>query len=110
MKARSLLQQRLDQAAAASDDLPENLGELPEWSEANARTVTARYDAYRTGRARGEPRRYFSCRAHALHFLRAVAPTKLVDGSWLYGVLAQWRDDRLRPLVTTYLEELGDGE
>ena len=30
---------------------------------------------------RRSPRRFFGCRSHAFHFLRAVAPTKLVDGA-----------------------------
>src|SRR5690606_37864275 len=49
-------------------------------------------------------------KSHALHFLRAVAPTKLVDGAWLYGLVAQWRDARYAELVRIYLEELGEGD
>jgi hypothetical protein len=58
----------------------------------------------------GGGRRYFLNKAHALYFLQCVAPTKQVDGAWLYGVLAHWRDYRYDGLLTTYLEELGDGE
>ena len=57
----------------------------------------------------GAPRRYFSNKAHALYFIRSAAPTKLVDGSWLFGLLARWDDPDFRPLIQTYLEELGDG-
>lgn len=44
-----------------------------------------------------------------LYFLRAVAPTKLVDGAWLYGLLPHWRNARFADLVRTYVEELGEG-
>lgn len=57
----------------------------------------------------GEPRRYFRNRAHALYFLRGVAPTKLVDGAWLHGLLPHWHEQRFQGLVRTYLEELGEG-
>jgi hypothetical protein len=42
-------------------------------------------------------------------FLKAVAPTKLVDGAWLYGTLEKWQDPRFTALIRTYLEELGEG-
>ena len=51
----------------------------------------------------------FRNRSHALHFIKSVAPTKLVDGAWLYGLLPRWTDARLAPLIRIYLEELGDG-
>jgi hypothetical protein len=38
-----------------------------------------------------------------------VAPTKLVDGAWLYGLLHRWDDARFAPLIRIYLEELGEG-
>ena len=62
-----------------------------------------------TGGMPGAPRRFFRNRSHALHFIKSVAPTKLVDGAWLYGLLPRWSDARLAPLIRIYLEELGDG-
>jgi hypothetical protein len=76
--------------------------------DAHDRTAQG-YRSYLDGRHAGAPRRFFSCRSHAMHFLRAVAPTKLVDGAWLYGLLQRWQDPRLAPLIRTYLEELGGG-
>lgn len=108
-EAAALVRRELARVDALDDDLPAAMEQLPAWAAAQAQAVGARYAAYRAGRARGGARRCFSSCAHALYFLRAVAPTKLVDGSWLHGVLSQWRDDRLRPLITTYLEELGEG-
>jgi hypothetical protein len=55
------------------------------------------------------PRRYFGSKSHALYFLKNVAPTKLVDGAWLYGTLPRWENPDFHPLIKTYLEELGDG-
>lgn len=57
----------------------------------------------------GGARRYFSSKSHALYFLKSVAPTKLVDGAWLYGLLPRWNDVRFAPLIRIYLEELGEG-
>lgn len=67
------------------------------------------YQAYLARRKAGSPREYFHSRSHALATLRALAPTKLVDGAWLSGMLARAGDLRFGELVRTYLEELGDG-
>jgi hypothetical protein len=107
--ARVFLHARLQEAAALPCELPASPSELHAWSLRGAEAVTQQYAAYLAGRRAGSGRQYFSHRAHALHFLRSVAPTKLVDGAWLYGTLPHWRDVRLQPLVRTYLEELGDG-
>ncbi|MNJ31020.1 hypothetical protein D3C77_256400 [compost metagenome] len=64
---------------------------------------------YLQDRRQGEPRRYFLNRSQALYFLQQVAPTKKVDGAWLYGMLKHWQDPRYHGLIRTYLEELGDG-
>lgn len=107
--AQAFLDGQLRSALQLDCDLPEDPRHLHAWMREGARRTTAAYSQYLDGRKRGEPRRYFSGRAHALYFLRAVAPTKLVDGAWLYGALRHWRDGRLQALVHTYLEELGDG-
>ncbi|RYF56716.1 MAG: iron-containing redox enzyme family protein [Comamonadaceae bacterium] len=78
--------------------------------EASARRTTDAYQDYLASRKAGAPRRYFSNRAHALNFLQSVAPTKLVDGSWLYGTLPYRADPRMSGLAQTYLEELGNGD
>lgn len=90
-------------------DLPESPRDLLAWMEENTRSVHARYGAYLAERKAGAPRRYFGNRAHALSMLRSVAPTKLVDGAWLYGLLPHWRSPRVADLVRTYVEELGEG-
>jgi hypothetical protein len=107
--ARTFLGQRLQAAQQMRDDLPSDPQQLAPWIASRAFTVGVEYQAYLQGRRDGAPRRYFSNQAHALHFLKYAAPTKLVDGAWLYGLLARWDDPDFRPLIQTYLEELGDG-
>jgi hypothetical protein len=79
------------------------------WIDAGMAQTGEAYRAYLEQRKLGGARRFFPTRSHALHFLGAVAPTKLVDGSWLYGLASHWQDARFLPLIRTYLEELGDG-
>ena len=108
-EAAQFLREQLAAAAQTPDSLPESPEDLMAWMQANAQAVTASYSIYLEQRANGAPRRYFSNRAHALHFLRSVAPTKLVDGAWLHGLLPHWRNGRFADLVRTYVEELGEG-
>ena len=100
------------QLAAVQDipaDLPPTLSQLPAWIEARSEAVGIQYRQYLAARKGGAPRRYFHNRAHALNFIKAAAPTKLVDGSWLYGMLKHWESPDFHPLIKTYLEELGEG-
>ena len=108
--SRHFLKAHLEEALRLPCDMPLQPQKLFKWMEGAAMQTGERYAAYLDARKAGEPRRYFSSRSHALSFLQQVAPTKLVDGAWLYGVLQHWRDDRFHPLIRTYLEELGDGD
>ena len=107
--AADYLRLQLDAASALPCDLPQDPADLHAWVIQRTETVGRQYQAYLDQRRAGGPRRYFSSKAHALHFLRGVAPTKLVDGAWLYGLLQRWDDARFTALIQTYLEELGDG-
>ena len=108
--ARRFLREQLQQCAAYPLDLPSDPEQLETHVlRSNARTARTWRD-YLLTRKQGQPRRYFSSRAHALYFLRNVAPTKLVDGAWLYGTLKHQQDPRMHGLIRTYLEELGNGE
>ena len=107
--SRTFLSEKLREATAIEGGFPIDVlslaGVLREAHDQAAQT----YRRYLDERQAGAPRRYFSCRSHAMHFLRAVAPTKLVDGAWLYGLLQRWQDPRIAPLIRIYLEELGCG-
>lgn len=109
--ARRFLQRQIDLTRdhRVPLDLQADFLTQADWVDRQAAEVGRRYASYRRERAAGAPRRYFGCRGHALHFLRGVAPTKLVDGAWLYGLVAQWRDGRFAELIQIYLEELGEG-
>ena len=108
-RARRYLVERLQEACDLADELPpEGLPSGP-WLSRRLEEVGDAYRRYLDARTAGRPRRFFSNRAHALYFLRGVAPTKLVDGAWLHGLLRRWRDPQFLPLIRTYLEELGDG-
>jgi len=107
--ARDYLRAQIEVARAEPAELPDDLAQLPGWIQGRAETVGLAYREYLAGRKQGAPRRYFGTTAHALYFLKGVAPTKLVDGAWLYGTLAHWENPDFHALIKTYLEELGDG-
>lgn len=109
-KARQYLLSQLQQTAPQRATLPDNPADLENHIASNSARTAKNYRDYLLTRQQGQPRRYFSNRAHALYFLHNVAATKLVDGAWLYGVLSRWHDLRMHDLIRTYLEELGDGE
>ena len=107
--SRNFLAEQLRVAADIDAGFPALPRALPGvLRSAHADTAQA-YRQYLDARQGGAPRRFFTCRSHALHFLRTVAPTKLVDGAWLFGLVQRWQDPRLAPLIRTYLEELGCG-
>ena len=107
--SREYLQECLEQAGDLPCDLPSHSAGLEEWMVQRHEKVGQQYLDYLAERKAGAPRRYFTNKSHVLYFLQGVAPTKFVDGAWLYGLLPQWWDDRYRGLIRIYLEELGDG-
>lgn len=109
VRARHFLQRQLDAAAGMTCPLPDAARDLAQWMQASTEQAGEAYGEYLRGRRGGEARRFFPSRAHAMGFLRTVAPTKLVDGAWLFGTIERWDDAAFRPLITTYLEELGAG-
>ena len=107
--ARGYLERHLQAARALHDDVPGDIALLGEWMRERSVAVGQQYRAYLDARREGAPRRYFASKSQALYFIKGVAPTKLVDGAWLYALLDKWDDADFRPLIQTYLEELGDG-
>lgn len=108
-QARDFINKQLLLARELESDLPDDMSLLPQWITHSHDTVGLAYRDYLAARRAGGPRQYFTSKSHALYFLQSVAPTKLVDGAWLYGMLAQWRDARFTSLIKIYLEELGEG-
>lgn len=109
-QAVDFLHQQLRQASSLASDLPDDIDALAQWSDAHVAKVGKGYHAYLQRRQAGGPREYFDNRSHALFYLQTIAPTKLVDGAWLYGLTRYWRDERFYPLIKTYVEELGEGQ
>ncbi|MFJ4156153.1 iron-containing redox enzyme family protein [Pseudomonas sp. NPDC089752] len=104
------LAEQLSLTHARPDDLPDSADQLHAWSAQHAAQVAADHAEYLEQRRQGAPRRYFANRAQALWFIQQVAPTKAVDGAWLFGTLRHWQDPRFHGLIRTYLEELGEGD
>ena len=107
---RRFLVSQLQTASQLDNDLPDSPLALSSWAQEREQSISKRYNEYLQARKNGHARFYFPTKAHALEFLRKVAPTKLVDGAWLYSTLKNWQSHTLRPLVQTYLEELGKGD
>jgi hypothetical protein len=107
--SRTFLAAQIEVARAEPCELPDAVWQLQGWIQGRAESVGIAYREYLAARKNGAPRRYFTNKSHALYFLKGVAPTKLVDGAWLYGTLAHWDNPDFHPLIKTYLEELGDG-
>jgi len=107
--ARAFLQEQLQLAAQLTDSLPEDPTTWHAWVAEHCADVARQYADYLQQRKAGGPRQFFRGKAQALYFLQAVAPTKLVDGAWLSGLLPRWQDPRFQGLLRTFLEELGEG-
>jgi hypothetical protein len=108
--ARTFIEKHREESRLGDDDALVDPGQLKGQLQADMKRTGARYQEYLVGRKAGGPRQYFTTRSHALHFLRAVAPTKLVDGVWLYGLLRDASNPHFSDLFFTYIEELGDGD
>ncbi len=108
-QAVQFLCERLGETAQVESDLPDDPNALEAWMHEGVERVGRQYHDYLQARQAGGARRYFGSKSHALNFLRRVAPTKMVDGAWLYGVTSHWQDPRFTALIKTYLEELGEG-
>lgn len=106
---RSFLNEQLHAAAALPADLPADPRELPQWVETNSIQTARQYQSYLRMRKEGAERHLFKTRSQALYSLQGVAPTKLVDGAWLYGLVDRWHDPRFLELLRIYLDELGEG-
>ena len=109
-QSKRFLYQQLNRVESMTSDLPPKVEGLMDWMRSNTASVGEQYRDYITQRRSGKGLSYFPTKSHALHFLKGVAPTKLVDGAWLYGLVSQWRDPRYDELIQIYLEELGEGD
>lgn len=110
MEARQFIESELDKVVVDSVALPTNYDDLKIWITRNAEDVGKQYHQYLLERKNGQPRRLFKNKSHALNFLKLVAPTKMVDGSWLHGFIHHSNNEKFSKLITIYLDELGNGD
>lgn len=103
------LKAHIQETSQHFNHMPAHSEQLEAWLDDRNQVVGRQFQEYLAVRKEGGRRWYFSSKAHALYFLRAVAPTKLVDGAWLYGITRHWHDARFSSLLKIYLEELGNG-
>jgi hypothetical protein len=107
--AGAFLRTQIEAARAEPVELPDDVAQLAGWVQGRSEAVGLAYREYLAARKNGAARRYFGTKSHALNFIKGAAPTKLVDGAWLFGLLPHWNNPDFHPLIKTYLEELGDG-
>jgi hypothetical protein len=108
-ESRRYLTKMLQVADKLESEIPNSISAVGPWIDEHAEQVRTQYRDYLDTRKSGMPRHYFSNKSHALYFLKSVAPTKMVDGAWLYGLTQHWNDARFSALIKIYLEELGEG-
>lgn len=109
LKSFHILENEMQNVNPDDIDMPEDLNLLGEWIEQKNRTQCEHYKEYLERRENGAGREYFSNLSKAYEFLYKVAPTKKVDGSWLYSMTQYWNDPVFRDFIQIYLEELGLG-
>ena len=107
--AVNLLTQELERVDTCAVHLPQRIEDIKDWYIIENKLVCEKYQAYLSRRQQGKEREYFKNIGHAFEFLIKVAPTKKVDGSWLYSFVNYWSDPDFHHLISIYLEELGVG-
>lgn len=107
--AEQFLQQQIASLNIETIDFPAQIQTLDQWCQQKHYHVAQQYQHYLSNRRAGQGRSYFPHVSAAFEFLIKVAPTKRVDGAWLYSTVKYWNDARFRELIITYLEELGLG-
>jgi len=108
-QASAYLQRRLVEAESLPPAWSGELAGLEAWLELRGRNRAEEFRQYQSARQDGAVRRHFATLAQARRFLCVQAPSLLVEGAWLHGVLDHWHDSAFMPLVKLYLDYLGSG-
>ena len=109
-EAQQFIEHQLDKVLIDRNVVPTDYEDLKIWITQNAEQVGKQYRQYLLERKNGQPRRLFKNKSHALNFIKLVAPTKMVDGSWLHGFIHHADNENFSPLIRIYLDELGNGD
>ena len=110
IEAQHFIETQLDKVVMDENELPTDYEDLKIWITQHAEQVGQQYHEYLLDRKNGQPRRLFKNKSHALNFIKLVAPTKMVDGSWLHGFIHHADNEKFSKLVSIYLDELGNGD
>ncbi|WP_151816173.1 iron-containing redox enzyme family protein [Acinetobacter soli] len=92
-----------------SDEFPLDLEQLKNWLELQNNQACKDFQTYLERRKNLGKREYFGGIANAFEFLIKIAPTKRVDGAWLYSLCHQWKNPAFEEAIGIYLDELGTG-
>lgn len=107
----TFLQSQLDSIPSNKLGLPEtyNPQELEAYLHATYTSILKRYNEYLQRRQNGGDRELFPNKAVAFYYLECVAPTKLVDGAWLYNTFKRRDLNIYAILQKIFIEEAGEG-
>ena len=109
LKAFHFLENEILHLDSDFSDFPTNVDQLAVWMQKQNKTQCLHYKEYLERRENGSAREFFGTTSKAYEFLYKVAPTKRVDGAWLYSFTQYWNDPAFRDFIQIYVEELGLG-
>lgn len=109
LKSFNFLEREIEQLDNEFLEIPSELDKLEEWLDRQNKLQCTHYKGYIERRMAGGNREFFNSTSKAYEFLYKVAPTKLVDGAWLFSFTQYWNDPAFKDFIQIYLEELGLG-
>ncbi|WP_336950867.1 iron-containing redox enzyme family protein [Acinetobacter sp. AS167] len=109
LKSFHFLENELSNMSEKDCEFPNHIDQLEQWVTKQNKAQCIFYGEYIGRRSKGGKREYFSTTSKAYEFLYKIAPTKRVDGAWLYSFIQYWDDPAFRDFIQIYLEELGLG-
>ena len=110
LKSIQFLENEISSLNEENSEFPNHIDQLEEWITKQNKEQCISYGEYIERRGNGGTREYFSTTSKAYEFLYKIAPTKRVDGAWLYSFTQYWDDPAFRDFIQIYLEELGLGK
>ena len=110
LKSLQFLENEISSLKEDDCEFPDHIDQLEEWIIKQNKAQCICYGEYIKRRGNGGVREYFSTTSQAYEFLYKIAPTKRVDGAWLYSFTQYWDDPAFRDFIQIYLEELGLGK
>lgn len=110
LKSFHFLKNEISNLNENDHEFPSHTDQLEQWLTKQNKVQCQCYGEYIERRSNGGMREYFVTTSKAYEFLYKIAPTKRVDGAWLYSFTQYWDDPDFRDFIQIYLEELGLGK